>query len=364
MIEINLAAKAKKKDPLLSWSGTLVRLSVFLAIIALFAFKPSEASEWREACLDRLERNILEKQKAQDSYYRMIDPTSVGIRPGNESRFLRGRNRQAIILVHGFLASPQEVSQLAAEINRAGWTVYLPLIYGFGGSTPVANAVTVEDWRRSITESVEAVSTCYGHISMAGFSLGGGLITDYVLNNPLVTTAGMIGDTQIDSVILLSPYTKAKSALMKGLLYVMANWLGFNDIDFGLLNTLSFGSKDLSTIKKFPEFHNESMPVRAADRVVEFASQFENIRETLQSEIPIYLAFSEGDGTVDTEWGDQFLKKHFLNVRNKIYLKEEGIPHQIQIKEDFANPNADDLYERAVKFLRGHTHGRDLKQDF
>lgn len=91
-------------------------------------------------------------------------------------RLLRGRDGAAgIIILHGYMAAPEEVSLLGERLNALGLTVYLPRLPGHGTSPANLEAVGWPDWARAADEAWRRVSGLCSRWVIAGFSTGAGL---------------------------------------------------------------------------------------------------------------------------------------------------------------------------------------------
>ncbi len=177
-------------------------LSLFLVVF--LNFNLAQAEDKTTTCLPQVGLQMANKATALDNEYKRIRKSAKGIREGNGPGILPGFRDEAIILVHGFIATPFEVIDLGRKLNEEGYTVYMPLIPGFGSTAKVSNAYTLKKWRTTVADAVEIMSPCYKKISLFGFSLGGALVSEFVLTK--VSQHGLYKDIQIKSVGLLAPY--------------------------------------------------------------------------------------------------------------------------------------------------------------
>jgi len=86
---------------------------------------------------------------------------------------LRGRSRLGILLSHGYLSSPGEVRELAAYLNRIGYTVYVVRLQGHGTSPEHLHTVSWTDWLESFDRGYCILRHCCEKVLLAGFSSGG-----------------------------------------------------------------------------------------------------------------------------------------------------------------------------------------------
>ena len=91
-------------------------------------------------------------------------------------RLLRGQEGgTGIIILHGYMAAPEEVALLGERLNALGLTVYLPRLPGHGTSPDNLASVGWADWAGAADEAWRRVSGLCGRWVIAGFSTGAGL---------------------------------------------------------------------------------------------------------------------------------------------------------------------------------------------
>jgi esterase/lipase len=89
---------------------------------------------------------------------------------------MKGRSRAlGVVLVHGYMAAPEEVSGLAAHLHRMGLWVYAPRVKGHGTAPEDLARQTYQDWIRSVEEAYALLACHCRHIVVGGFSNGAGL---------------------------------------------------------------------------------------------------------------------------------------------------------------------------------------------
>lgn len=89
-----------------------------------------------------------------------------------------------ILLVHGFMAAPEEVRQWAEFFYAKGCTVYAPRLAGHGTSAQDLATRTYHDWMDSVDRGHGILKTCCKKIIVAGFSTGAGLALAQALFKP------------------------------------------------------------------------------------------------------------------------------------------------------------------------------------
>ena len=83
-----------------------------------------------------------------------------------------------IVLVHGYMAAPPEVKELAEYLSNRGFLVYAPRVSGHGTAPDDLATRTHVDWMASVDEGYAIVSCLCKRVVVGGFSTGAGLALD------------------------------------------------------------------------------------------------------------------------------------------------------------------------------------------
>lgn len=88
--------------------------------------------------------------------------------------FLAGGKR-AVLLMHAYTGTPNDVRSLGRHLNQAGYTVLMPLFDGHGTENPEdILAKGPKDWLQSMTNYLQAFSHAgFKEVAVFGLSLGG-----------------------------------------------------------------------------------------------------------------------------------------------------------------------------------------------
>lgn len=90
----------------------------------------------------------------------------------------KAKVNHAVLLLHGFTTSPQQLSNLIDLLEKEKITFYAPTILGFGlNSTQLLKEVRYEDWFRQALESFDLLQNFAEEVSVVGHSMGGVLAT-------------------------------------------------------------------------------------------------------------------------------------------------------------------------------------------
>ena len=270
----------------------------------------------------------------------------ISARKENKPRLFPGTNNKAIILLHGFIGSPFEISSAAENLNKAGYTVFAPLIYGFGGDTQLANTASIEDWKSTLRDSISYLAPCYNEFTLIGFSLGGTILIDFILSEIPRTE-----DITINSVVLIAPYYKSNflgSRIINTVLSVL-----MKSISLKTLYKVSHHS-DLPTPLNNPQYYNNEIPLNAISELFKFDDHLENLSLSSRSKIPTLLITSEYDKTIERKEVEKFVSDNFTDIEIICYKKEKKIRHQILVPE--ANRYLESTNSSILKFVNSHTH--------
>jgi esterase/lipase len=86
--------------------------------------------------------------------------------------------RPGVLLIHGYMAAPLEVAQLAARLAADGYWVYAPRLKGHGTAPEDLADCSRHDWIASVDEGYAMLANCCPRVVVGGFSTGAGLALD------------------------------------------------------------------------------------------------------------------------------------------------------------------------------------------
>lgn len=325
----------KRFLPLLISVSSVVAIT-YLALPPLSnAAPPPDCIDWMKADVEKSTQLLTSRYGVE---YNVIN---------NHPNLLLGkRTDQAVLVVHGFMASPFEVAQLGKDIHKHGYTVLMPVLSGFGGEGSNPEYARLELWREDIQNAVQTLSRCYDKISLVGFSLGGALVTDYTLQ----LTQNKKDTSLINAVVLLSPYFAIASAAASGAnsaISLVTKKIAIKTLWNATKNT------DLRATQQYPHRYSKEMSMNAVSELKRLTKEFKQLSMELKSEIPIYTVYSEFDKTIHLKYMRQFIEGHFKNANFYAIPKSENIPHQIAIPS--LNPDFSGLSKRIQFFLNNQT---------
>jgi esterase/lipase len=89
---------------------------------------------------------------------------------------LKGTSRRlGVVLIHGFLAAPREMEELALSLQAKGYWVYCLRVRGHGTSPEDLATRSGDDWIESVDLGYALLSAICRRVVVGGFSFGGGL---------------------------------------------------------------------------------------------------------------------------------------------------------------------------------------------
>lgn len=94
---------------------------------------------------------------------------------GSPIFYRKFRAKVGVLLVHGYMAAPEEVRPLANHLYRHGYTVFAPRLRGHGTSPEDLAERTWEDWLQSVERGYLILANSCEDVVLGGFSAGAGL---------------------------------------------------------------------------------------------------------------------------------------------------------------------------------------------
>lgn len=319
----------------ISNNNSLIRTAMFgitgfmrmqLRIYILLLMSCSAWAEPPTGCLQKLSEFEAQHSKETVQLYRTIDPQAA-IGAGNDTQLSFGaREDRAVLIVHGFSASPWEVASVAEAAKVRGLTTLSPLVRGFGATAQIANAVAQNGgfkvWSDDLRSHFEALAACYPRVDVVGISMGGALGLD-LLESP--------ASAKISTLTFLSPLFKLPEAWLS--LIERLGHMSRDTVDLKDLYAFSH-SKDLAIPMAHPEHFLQAMPLTALRELSEGVDGVRSRFESLNSQIPALLAISESDRTVDWEYARVFQQNHFVARQEILFTKDRAVPHQISVSHE------------------------------
>ena len=131
----------------------------------------------RHRVVDALLRQAMDQFEADYVRYSRSDESKE--RTVGAPLLLKGSSRRlGVVLVHGFLAAPREMLELAAYLHSKGLWVYCVRLRGHGTSPEDLATRNGGDWIESVDIGYALMNAICTRVVIGGFSFGGGLALD------------------------------------------------------------------------------------------------------------------------------------------------------------------------------------------
>jgi esterase/lipase/1-acyl-sn-glycerol-3-phosphate acyltransferase len=197
---------------------------------------------------------------------------------------IKGRSRKVgVVLVHGFLAAPREVSELADYLEKQGLWVAAVRLKGHGTSPDDLALRTGDDWRESVDKAYAALNMICKRVILVGFSFGGGLALDCAARNR--NAAGVVA---VCPPLRLQDFSSRVAPSL--------------DIWNRLMTAVHYqkGKREFVEIKpEHPDINYHRLPVAGLVALEQFMSELEAQLPNITT--PALIIQSQGDPIVDPE---------------------------------------------------------------
>lgn len=159
-------------NPVWVMANEVEPLKSFQRHIRRIAWQPSFFT--RRKIVRRLLRSAVQEYK--EDYRRFFVEGETKDRRVGMPLLFRGASRQlGVVLLHGYMAAPLEVAQLARYLKKMGVWVYAPRLKGHGTSPDDLAQRTYKDWIRSAETGYAVMRNICRRVLVGGFSTGAGL---------------------------------------------------------------------------------------------------------------------------------------------------------------------------------------------
>jgi esterase/lipase len=144
-------------------------------------FLPAFFVKWKiRNTFIKLDRDLFDKDYQQYYLPGESKPKNIG-EPFFLKRFF---SRKGIILVHGYMAAPEEIRPLADYLHKNGYNVYGVRMRGHGTAPEDLATRNWEKWYDSAGRAYIIMKNSVKTFSIAGFSMGGGIALLQAANKP------------------------------------------------------------------------------------------------------------------------------------------------------------------------------------
>ena len=271
---------------------------------------------------------IKEADRTFEADYQIFFQTGVSKeREVGRPFLLRGSSRElGIVLVHGFMAAPRELVDLANALHQRGWWVYVVRVKGHGTSPTDLARQSGQDWQNSVDGGYAALSTFCKEVIVGGFSFGGGLALDCAARIPAVR-----------AVFAVSPPMQLQD-LSSRFAPTIAAWNRLLD----RLNQEKGKKEFVEIVPEHPEINYHRLPITS---LVAMEIVMKELVDKLPViTVPTLIVQAKGDPVVTPEGSKRLFEQ--LGAQEKEYLLVDLNRHGI-----LSGPGAEQVHAAIIAFI-------------
>jgi esterase/lipase len=240
---------------------------------------------------------------------------------------LRGASRElGIVLIHGFLAAPRELAELANSLHQRGWWVYVLRLKGHGTAPEDLARQSGKDWQNSVDGGYALLSTFCRQVIVGGFSFGGGLALDCAARIP-----------QVAAVFAVCPPMQLQD-LSSRFAPTLAAW---NRL-MTLLNHEKRKKEFVEIFPEHPEINYHRLPIVSLIAMGSIMKDLEAKLPTIK--VPTLIVQSKGDPVVTPDGSERLFEQ--LGTQEKEYLLLDFDRHGILM-----GPGSEEVHATIAAFI-------------
>ncbi|AZZ36842.1 hypothetical protein CIK05_08580 [Bdellovibrio sp. qaytius] len=294
-----------------------------------------------DTCWENFKQHTSQLMVSREYQYRVQDIGFVHIPAQGKAYTMDGTKNELVMLIHGFLGSPNELRSIAEMMNKEGYPIYSGLIPGYGATAQVANRYSKEEWLRWSTREIKRAEKCFSKIHLIGFSTGGTIFHDYVTTNP--------DDKNIASVTFLSAFFNYRPEFAGAM--QVAKTSGVREVELKWVFQ-QVPVSDARVIIDTPETYLQTAPIKSMFEVVDLGKANADRKLPVQSTVPANALISMGDWVSFPDTQAAVLKKNFSNLEIRTYFRPGHIPHQLMLPS--VSQAADQVDMAVLDFIKRH----------
>ncbi len=223
----------------------------------------------------------------------------------------------AVLLVHGFGASPREMFPLGKILQQHNFTVYGVRLPGHGTSPEDLAGRKAEEWLATVERGYQSLAAMNFTVNVAGLSTGALLALKLAFLHPP------------NSLILLSPFLQLQHSL--------APFAGL------LSHLIPYQDKDISIAER--PFYYQKRPLRGIAQINRLLKQLRGNLNSITT--PSLILTSTGDATIAPGTAAEIYQQ--LGSKHKdFHCYGPEVPHVLTATE---NPQQRDVLRRCISFL-------------
>jgi carboxylesterase len=313
--------------------------SLFTLIgIALFT---TAAYAQTQRCDDQIAARVQAQTARQIQWYQAHGGKTPRLE--DQTLFHAGTSGKAVLVLHGFLSSPDQMRDLTNALVATGHTVLAPLITGFAGGPQAANLSRIEDWQASVREAVTNLQTCYSQITIVAHCMGAALATD------LVQSPGWPPDHY--RMVLLAPYFRTFYPglnILNDIVKTKTNVVDLHLLQF-LLNIAPEKVLPIPLPREAWIGDDALLPLQAVESVLDLQKKFMPSPQNPRLPTRVLAFFSANDQVVDGRFGVMYLNSQFQAPRSVDFAPEQNVPHSMHRRS--LNPGFERILQDTLAFI-------------
>ena len=303
-------------------------------VMGLFFSLNINASCWQDFKAD-----TVKQMQEREKLYQKIDSGFDKFSDLDRAYTTDGVKEELVVLMHGFLANPNEMKSIADSLNQQGYPIYSALIPGYGATATVANQFKNEDWIKWNEIEIARAEKCFSKIHLIGFSTGATIFHDYLTKHN--------DDSKIASLTLISAFFKTHFMFDMSLKLVKASKA--KKMKMGsLLKKLPVS--DVQVIVDNPDTYLQEVPLISMREVVELGKL--NLKRKVVEKslhVPTLAIISGEDMIADPDSIEKVVSHNFQNLKMQSYDDPGHIPHQLMLKD--ISRVSDEVHNQILKFI-------------
>lgn len=246
---------------------------------------------------------LTEEQRYQQDYTRFFSKDESKEQRFGWPKLTVGSRKTGVLLIHGYMASPEEMSPLHESLVLDGYTVYSVRLAGHGTSPYDLETRSWEEWYRSVRVGVSVITNLTDRFFVCGFSMGGLLAWHLAAQ----------GHPKLSGIVSISAAMRLVNR--SSMLAPAIDFIG------GVMKFFGAKKGPVQFVKNNPEnphinyFRN---PIHGIDQLLELADVVRG--ELSRVEIPALILQGGGDPTVDPESATEYYSAVNSDVKGLVWI--------------------------------------------
>ena len=227
-------------------------------------------------------------------------------------------NGQAVLLIHGFSASPREMSLLGTTLQKNDFTVYGVRLPGHGTRPEDLRYRKAEEWQETVSQGYQSLLKMSFTVSVAGLSTGALLTLTLALKQ------------QPNKLLLLAPFLR-----LKHILAPLAGPLSY---------LFPYQKKYISDAEQ--PFYYQQRPLKGVAQINRLCRQLHSQLNRITS--PSLILTSTGDSVIAKGTAADIYQQ-LGSKQKQFHCYGDDVSHVLTATK---NPAQQDVLQRCLSFLK------------